>query len=81
MSTFDQQKILFGQDVTARFLKFTSLSGFGSDTTSALAELAVLYTGPALADNSAALEYKRVQSASTDIDENLGADEKKKKAK
>ena len=80
-STFDQQKVLFGQEVTARFLKFTSLSGFGGDTTSAIGELAVLYTGPALAENSEALEYKRVQSASSDIDENLGAEDKKKKAK
>ncbi|SFV16560.1 hypothetical protein [Pseudoduganella namucuonensis] len=43
-----------------------------------IAELAPLYTGPRLAPNTGALTYQRVRSASPDIDENLGAEEKKK---
>jgi beta-galactosidase len=48
VSTFAPQRILFPQTVTTRYLRFTALSGFGSDTTSSLAELAVIYTGPKL---------------------------------
>jgi hypothetical protein len=80
VSTFDEQAIDFGQAVTARHLRFTALSGFGSDTSSALAELALRYTGPALPENAGPLTYKRVKSASSDIDENL-PEEKKKPAR
>jgi beta-galactosidase len=45
-STFAPQKIQFGQTVTVRYLKLRALSGFGGDTSSSLAELAVLYAGP-----------------------------------
>lgn len=48
LSTFAPQRVLFPQTVTARYLRFTALSGFGSDTTSSLAELAVIYAGPKL---------------------------------
>lgn len=71
LSTFDQQRIAFARNVTARHLRFTALSGFDTDHTAALAELAVVYTGPALAENSAAVTYRRVPPASADIDENL----------
>ncbi|MYN06175.1 discoidin domain-containing protein ['Massilia aquatica' Lu et al. 2020] len=81
VSTFEQQAIDFGQAVTARHLRFTALSGFGSDTSSAVAELALRYTGPALPENAGPLTYKRVRSASSDIDENLPAEEKKKPAR
>jgi hypothetical protein len=78
-STFDQQTIQFDRPVTAKFLKFIALSGFGADRTAALAELAVMYTGPALPENGEGLDYKRVKSASSDIDEGINADDKKKK--
>jgi hypothetical protein len=48
VSTFAPQRILFAQTVATRYLKFTALSGFGSDTTATLAELAVIYAGPKL---------------------------------
>ncbi len=68
-STFDEQRITFGKTVSARFVKLTALSGFGTDTSAALAEVAVLYAGPKLSggtpDN---LEYKSVKTASPDID-------------
>jgi hypothetical protein len=56
-----------------------SLSGFGdADKTTAIADLAVLYTGAPLAEDETDLEYKRVKSASTDIDESVNADDNKK---
>jgi beta-galactosidase len=79
VSTFDPQKILFGKTINAKYLKFTSLSGFGSDKTTAIAELAIIYEGEKLPDDATDLEYKRVKSASTDIDEGVNADDKKPK--
>ncbi|MDL2355050.1 MAG: discoidin domain-containing protein [Pseudomonadota bacterium] len=78
-STFDQQTIAFGRTVSAKFVRFIALSGFGDDKTVAIAELAVIYAGPQLPDNADLLEYKRVKSASSDIDEGVNADDKKKK--
>jgi hypothetical protein len=83
VSTFDQQRIEFGQTVSARHLRFTALSGFGADKTAAVAELALIYKGPPLPENSGGLDYKRVKSASSDIDENLapevGSERQKRK--
>jgi len=68
-STFDPIKISFGKTVTAQQLRLTAQSGFGADNSAALAELAVIYAGPKLADdNSGSLEYQRVRTASPDID-------------
>lgn len=50
LSTFAPQQIEFSRTVNARYLKFISLSGFGSDKTTALSELAVMYAGPKLGD-------------------------------
>jgi beta-galactosidase len=80
VSTFEPQKILFGQNISTKFIKFTSLSGFGSDKMTAIADLAVIYTGPKLPDDTEDLEYKRVKSASTDIDEGTNSDDKKPKS-
>jgi hypothetical protein len=71
VSTYDQQRIDLGQTLNARQLRFTALSGFGADKTAAIAELALIYKGPPLPENSGGLDYKRVKSASSDIDENL----------
>src|ERR1035437_9086260 len=68
-STFDPLKVLFGKTITTKQFKLTALSGFGSDNSCALAELAVIYAGPRLADdNSGSIEYQRVRTASPDID-------------
>jgi beta-galactosidase len=68
-STWNPQPIHFSQTITAKHLKLTALSGFGTDHSTALAELAVIYAGPKLADdNSATIEYQRVRTASPDID-------------
>jgi hypothetical protein len=68
-STFDPQKIVFEREVSARYLKLTALSGFGADLASALADVAVMYTGPALPGESGEMEYQRSRSASVDVDE------------
>ncbi|GAB3453731.1 beta-glucuronidase [Massilia terrae] len=79
-STFDPQRIVFDQGVSARYLKLTALSGFGLDRASALADVAVLYTGPKLPDEAGELEYKRSRSTSADVDE-AGMDDKRKAQK
>ncbi|MBD8531094.1 MULTISPECIES: sugar-binding domain-containing protein [unclassified Massilia] len=77
-STFDPQTVRFAQPVTARHLRLTALSGFGTDRASALADVAVLYAGPALPEEEGELEYKRSRAASSDIDE-AGMEERKPK--
>jgi hypothetical protein len=67
-STWNPQTISFPQTLTAKHLKLTALSGFGPDQATALAELAVLYAGPKLPENDGKIEYRRVRTASTDID-------------
>ena len=81
VSTFEPQKITFGKNISTKFVKFVSLSGFGADKTTAIADLAVNYTGKQLPSDAEDLEYKRVKSASTDIDEVPNADDKKPKKK
>jgi hypothetical protein len=48
VSTFDPQTIKFQRPVTTKYVKLISLSGFGADKTTSLAELAVIYAGPKL---------------------------------
>jgi len=48
LSTFAPQRVEFSRVNTARYLKLISLSGFGTDKTTALAEIAVIYAGPKL---------------------------------
>jgi len=79
VSTFAPQKILFGKNVSTKFIKIVSLSGFGADKTTAIADLAVIYTGAQLPEDTEDLEYKRIKSASTDIDESVNVDDKKPK--
>lgn len=79
VSTFEPQKIEFGQTISAKYLKLVSLSGFGADKTTAIADLAVIYAGAKLPDDAEDLEYKRSQSASPDIDEGVKTDVKKPK--
>jgi hypothetical protein len=79
-STFDPQTVRFGQTVRARWLRLTSLSGFGPDRASALADVAVLYAGPALSDDAGELEYKRSRSTSVDVDE-AGMDDRPRRVR
>jgi hypothetical protein len=69
-STWNPQTVKFPAPVTAKALKLTALSGFGADTSAALADLAVLYAGPKLPENSdAPVEFRRARSTSSDVDE------------
>jgi beta-galactosidase len=70
VSTFEPQRVTFSQTVDVKHLRLTALSGFGTDATAALAELAVVYAGPRLADDREdAPEYERTRTATPDIDE------------
>jgi beta-galactosidase len=69
LSSFEPQRVLFGKTVSAKYLRFVALSGFGGDKMTALAELAVIYEGPRLPPDPQEPEYKRSTSASPDIDE------------
>ena len=66
-SSFDPHPIAFGKTLTVRHLKLTALSGFGTDTTAALAEVAVVYAGPKLAEDNGTIEYRNIRTASPDI--------------
>ena len=79
VSTFDPQRIDFGQNRSAKFIKITSISGFGADKQTALADVAVTYTGPRLPDSEEEIEYKRSRASSPDIDEGVTPEEKKPK--
>lgn len=48
LSSFAPKQIPFARPITARYLRLTSLTGFGPDKTTSLAELAVIYAGPKL---------------------------------
>jgi hypothetical protein len=73
VSTFAPQKIDFGRTISAKYLKLISLSGFGEDKRTALADLAVIYRGPKLnTPGASSFEYERNRSATPDIDEGSG---------
>ena len=70
VSTWSPQTVKFAQTVTATHLRLTALSGFGDDPATALAELAVIYAGPKLAETGQdKIEYRRVRTTTTEIDE------------
>ena len=70
VSTWAPQRVPFGQTVSARHLRFTALSGFGRDASTAIAELAVLYAGPKLPETAPGdIEFQPSRSTSTDVDE------------
>src|SRR5204863_4939556 len=59
LSTFDPQKIEFARPVTTKYLKLISLSGFGGDKRTAVADVAVIYAGPKLNESgSGGIEYQ-----------------------
>jgi len=73
VSTFAPQRIRFSRTVSTKYLKLVSLSGFGADKTTSLAELAVIYAGPKLNSETSDIEYQRNRSATPDLDEGPGA--------
>ena len=74
LSTFAPQKIEFSRIISAKYLKFVSLSGFGEDQRTSLAEMAVIHAGPRLdRAGNGAIEYERNRTATPEIDEGPGA--------
>ncbi len=70
LSSFSPQAVRFKETVAAKELKLTALSGYGTDTSAALAEFAILYAGPKLTNaDGTVIEYRRVRTSSADIDE------------
>ena len=69
ISTFAPQKIDFSSIISTKYLKVVSLSGFGEDKRTALAELAVIYAGPKLSGSDSTIEYQRNRTATPEIDE------------
>ncbi len=68
-STWNPQTIQFPQTVTAKNLRLTALSGFGADTSAALAELAVIDAGTRITNSGPGdVEYRKAYTASPDID-------------
>jgi hypothetical protein len=47
-STFAPKRIEFSRTISTKYLRLVSLSGFGADKTTSLADLAVIYAGPKL---------------------------------
>ena len=72
VSTFAPQTIGFSRKIEARYLKLVSLSGFGPDKATALADMAIIYAGPKLSETGLPMEYQRNRSATPDIDEGPG---------
>jgi beta-galactosidase len=68
-STFGPKKVEFSRTIKARSLKLISLSGFGTDKTTSLSEVAIIYAGPKLNEKGEPIEYQRNRSATPDIDE------------
>jgi hypothetical protein len=70
-SSFAPQKIEFTRTVSTKYLKLVSLSGFGPDKTTSIADFAVIYASPKLG-GAGEIKYERNRSATPDIDEGTG---------
>ena len=71
-STFEPQRIEFGQTVTATQFKIVARSGFGRDLVSSLSNVAVIYEGPALElELEESGPYRKVASATEEMNEGL----------
>jgi beta-galactosidase len=80
-STWSPQTVKFTEPVSAKQLRLVALSGFGPDTSVALAEFAVLAAGSMLPDDGASpVQSERVRSTSADVDEGGSIPASKSKA-
>ncbi len=73
VSSFAPKRIEFSRPISARYLKLISLSGFGTDKLTSLAELAIIPADPRLNPGASDIEYQRGRSATPEIDEGTGA--------
>lgn len=78
-SSYEPHRVEFSRPIRTRYLKLVSLTGFGTDKTTSLSELAVIYAGPKLDDKGQLIEYQRSRTATPEIDE--GPDKPKSPAK
>ncbi|MBP8605731.1 MAG: discoidin domain-containing protein [Phycisphaerae bacterium] len=65
-STFHPQTIDFGKTTDAGRIKIHILSGFGGDSTASVADVAVLYAGPKLADDGSQPSIYQKQKTATE---------------
>ncbi len=69
-SSWSPFQMRFPVSVTAKHIRLTALSGYGRDSSVALADFAVLYDGPKRMDSETGnMEFRRSRSTSTDVDE------------
>ncbi|HEX7297223.1 MAG TPA: discoidin domain-containing protein, partial [Pyrinomonadaceae bacterium] len=72
VSSFEPKKIQFTRPATAKYLKLISLSGFGGDKMTSLAEIAII-PADSQATSTSDIEYQRSRTATAEIDEGTGA--------
>ena len=72
VSSFEPKRIEFTRSVTAKYLKLISLTGFGTDKMTSLAELAIIPADPKLNSGASDIEYQRSRTATPEIDEGTG---------
>jgi hypothetical protein len=71
-SSFSQKQIRFSREVRTSHLKLIALSGFGSDSAAAIAEIAVIGAGSdAGGRGGGRIEYRRGRTATEEIDEGV----------
>jgi len=68
-SSFEPHRVQFMRPIKTRYLKLVSLTGFGTDKTTSLSEIAIIYAGPKLDDKGQPIEYQRNRTATPEIDE------------
>jgi len=73
VSSFAPKRIEFARPISAKWLKLISLSGFGKDKLTSLAELAIIPANPRANPAASDIEYQRSRSATPEIDEGTGA--------
>jgi hypothetical protein len=73
VSSFAPKRIEFSRSVSTKYVKLMSLSGFGTDKLTSLAELAIIPANPRLNPGARDIEYQRGRSATPEIDEGTGA--------
>ena len=72
VSSFAPKRIEFARPVSAKWLKLISLSGFGTDKLTSLAEIAIIPANPRANPGAGDIEYQRSRSATPEIDEGTG---------
>ncbi len=71
-STFEPQRIEFGETIMAAQFKVVALAGFGKDTVSSFSNVAVIYEGPELdVELEESGPYRKVASATEEMNEGL----------